>query len=219
MTTNGHAHPSDDRDYSDPEVVKAAIIALREADAELAGSVGHLAAGIAEILRAQKEQLTLSRLTALHVDGLGDARRADRKITEQQIRRLNEQVAELHARKGFVDPEEIRARAKLESNVEHLERTTSKLEEEIEDTRKRNISALVAEAQRVNEERERLQAEARASQHEVVLEKRARWGAREAWALGIVGTIVTVLVTSIAASQCGHAAPPAAKQQTQEPSK
>ncbi len=228
---NGHAIQSDDRDYSDTEVIRAAFVAnaeehdaLREADGDIAEGIGALAGGIARIEAASRVQYSLSELSAIHIRELNDARRSDNeerrsseRVTKKQILDLRAELTEFRARGGSLDPEEIRARARLESKVEHLQKATEELEEDVEDTKRQDLRKAIEAAARANAGEAEARAAMRASSNEIVLEKKATWSRREQWLLSLVAAAVllalsTYLGMRTAAPAPTHQTPPAQEQ-------
>lgn len=214
---NGNALAfEDDRDYADPEIVKAAILALRAADEEQAGGIGALLAGIERIEKAQREALTLTRLCAIQIDETNVARRGDKRITDAQLRKLATQVADLEARPSGLPASEIEKRAKLESNHEHFAAELDELKEEIDETKKQNIEKLVESAQRKTAEAEALKEQLRAAGLADKTVVRERWNRREAALLSLLAAVILAAVTTYLGTRTPAPMQPQPTQQQQQ---
>ncbi len=206
---NGGVTVSDDRDYSDPDVVRDRFRQLEDAGLDVAHSVGLLAGGIKRIEDAQREMLTLARLAVIQSEAAETGQKQDRRITDKQIFDVNAKLAALESKKDlFETPEQIRARAKIDSLVEFHEKQIEELAEDLDETKRNDMAALMAKLAEKNDEAEKLRAALAASESKEKVEKRERWGRRESFALGIAA-IVAGSIVGIVNRSCGSAAPSA----------
>ena len=206
-----------DRSSSAVEELTRELETRRRADGDLAELIGGLAAGIEQIRTAQIHVLDGVSLLEVRMDRLAGAQRE----TDDDVRRARLRIQELSKRTQAGAYESIRVPlAKAEVELEHLRRTTAKIEGELEDTKKRDMRSIVEAAQRANDDKARALEEARASQHEIQLEKRKTWTQTYGALLSILVLAAGALITSIAASRCGapaHPSPPPTAAPTQEP--
>ena len=239
MSENGNGHQSEERaagswanvDGGDPASVRKAILEIGSFTQEALNGILRLEQAF-QTHRAE-ESSGFSKLTArldeiegviIRVDALslGTATRVaridmEKDIRVEDMRRVVRESKAISIQLAELDKREAVNATKSATRVEALEKRDEDMQEEIENTGQRNIDKLLETKTAVLEVRARLEssadldkekvAERREESHEARADRRSV----RVWALGLVGAVVLLVLSTVLAWRFGVASvhPPA----------
>lgn len=198
-------------DFSDPKVVQRAVLALleyaeagvvshehivvavRRAREESADREGEMLSAIVRIEENQQTMFGLAQATAVRVARLDNERElpiAQLAVLRRDLETMKTAATRLSSKVEVQETKNAAMRAKIATKIQTIEKHVDSLEEDVEDTQKRDVQRTLEKAKALEEELR----EVRASKTEIVREERreVRADRRQVklWALGILGTIL-----------------------------